>query len=470
MGINDLNKLIKQKAPNAKKQIKMSDFAGTRIAIDSHIYAYKLMSRSNKTNTTAFNILLDPSGSTDQYKRDADWFRFFIEIGNTFSSMGIVPVFVFDGTAIPEKKETQQARKDERKKMYDRMKVLEEKLSQQNLSERSDDDINELIKLRSNIIFISKELLESLKDLLLSMGFPVITGRSEGEKLCVMLCLSGECSATYSADTDCIALNCPILLHSYFGSGNRLNFDATIYDEVLTDLNLNESEFLDLCIMAGSDFSTSLPGNRILSIYKAMCKLEPGTRNVENVISLLRKNPKLRDKITEEAVNNLDYENCRSNRIFGRERAIDVISPEYNGVMPHLDIDISAMNTDHIKEKMESLGVGDIYHLTRSAYKNINKNHNYKGGAEKILKKGVVVGRTGKINFVMTDLSTKNEKPKEQIKVIGVDFSLINLKKDMGGKDFVFSESVTKNEIKDDCNFVSSIKKPADPKERKVFM
>jgi 5'-3' exonuclease len=427
MGITDLNKFTTKNSPNSKQIIKAEDFSGLRIAIDAYGLAYRFMWRSNKGNISSFNIRLDPSSTTDNYKRDADWYRYFIEIGNTFSSLGIVPVFVFDGTSIPEKKKTQQARKEVKKKSFNNMKVLEKELSDKSISERSDEDVEELRKMKVGILFVDREIIERLKDLLLEMGFPVVSSKGEGEKTCVMLSLEGEVAGVFSNDTDCTAMGCPILIDSIKGSGSRLSFDVILYDEILNSINFLPEEFLDLCILGGSDFSENLPGYRITKIFPIMNKLRPNSRNIENVVKSLEE----KMKITEENIENLDYEKCRSKLIFGREKAVETIDKKYEGVMPSLDIDLGAIKSDHIREKMESLGVSDMYNLTKASFRNMSSKHNYKGGAEKVLKGGIIVARTGKLNFVITDdkPTPKIPKPKvEEIKITHTEPSLEILK------------------------------------------
>src|SRR5205085_11964958 len=114
--------------------------------------------------------------------------------------------------AIPAKKKTQEKRRESKKKDYNRMKDLENKLASVTLSQRKDEDITELIKLKSNQVYVNRDRIEVLKGILRDLGFPVISARGEGEKTCCMLAIEGEVAAVYSPDTDCIAIGAPLVI------------------------------------------------------------------------------------------------------------------------------------------------------------------------------------------------------------------------------------------------------------------
>lgn len=397
MGITNLNKLLKRNAPTSKISIPLVRFAGSRIAIDATGEAYRYMSRSNKNNISTHSIRLDPTNGIDNEKRDTEWYGHYIFMAKTFASFGIVPIFVFDGKSIPQKEATKEGRRADKKVMIDRARELEKELKSIPISQRPDDKINELGRLRKNILFVNSELVSNIKSILNNLGFPVISALGEGEKTCASLAIEGKVSAVFSSDTDCIALGAPLTLTGYTGWGDKMAFDCVVYDRVLKELDLKPKEFLDLCIMSGTDFSRNIRGYGIFKIYNIMKQIPPDLeKSIENILPLLQE-----DKITEDALKALNYEDCRSTEIFGFTFSNLTIDPDFHRRLPKLDIDTKAIQDPLIMDRLESMGIGDVYVPVKAALRNFSPNYNYHGGSEKVLKEGRTIHHGGKPRFVV---------------------------------------------------------------------
>jgi flap endonuclease-1 len=400
MGIDGLNPSLKKEAPSSQSTIRLDKFAGKSIAVDATCLAYRLMSRSNKTNISAFNVRLNPSLTNDTFQRDSDWYRHFIELAKTFTSFGIVPIFVFDGKSVPDKEATKEERKEEKRKMINRKKELEEYLENIPISQRSDKDIAELVSLKKNIVFVTSELTNNIKKILKTLGLPVVSAKGEAEKTCVSMAIDGHVAGVYSPDTDCIAMGCPITLTGIIGGNGLANlaFSAVIYDKILKEMHLTPSEFLDLCILSGSDFSKNIRGFRMKSIIKLYQRIPPDVpKTIENILPLMG------SKVTDESLELLNYEKCRSTDIFGYLPTMETLDSEFHQTFPDLNINTKSVYEHGVEDILDSFGVGELFPVIRAALRNINSKINYKGGAERVLNEGRLLSVSGNRRIMVVE-------------------------------------------------------------------
>jgi flap endonuclease-1 len=121
-----------------------------------------------------------------------------------------------------------------------------------------------------NSLYISKKEIDELKDFFKENNIKYITGISEGEKTCSSLNRNNDnIYAVLSNDYDCLPFNCKRLI--VYNSGYYTLYDT---DEIIKDLNINMSDFIDICIISGTDYSNGIKGLGIVKAYKKLKKLE----------------------------------------------------------------------------------------------------------------------------------------------------------------------------------------------------
>jgi 5'-3' exonuclease len=95
--------------------------------------------------------------------------------------------------------------------------------------------------------------------------------------MCSDICKRGLVDAVLSEDTDVLAYGADVFLtkiDTYRNTCVQIN-----YDQVLSSLNLNENEFLDLCIMCGTDYNKNIPKIGCETSYKYILKY----RSIEQI-------------------------------------------------------------------------------------------------------------------------------------------------------------------------------------------
>lgn len=267
MGIKGLNQLLKRICDSAHVTLlPISQFAGKKIAIDATLYVCMFKMRNNYVES-------------------------IIDFLTTLRQNDIHPFFVFDGIAPEEKKKERLERIGKRAAAHNRIKSLERDLEiYKNTGELSDilknidfkdktrrlapakisvSRIQEYIdKLKSQILNLSPQDFDTMKSLLECFNIPFTTANSEGEFLCAALARRGLVDAVMSSDTDTLACLAPRVINRIDGD----YFHIVTLETILLLLKLNESEFVDLCIMCGTDFNNNIPKIGPVRSYELLLK------------------------------------------------------------------------------------------------------------------------------------------------------------------------------------------------------
>ena len=284
MGIKNLNKFLKNKCPEIFSTIHLSNFAYKKIVIDVSLYLHKYKAVCGE-----------------------NWLSAFVNLIISLRRNNIHICFIFDGQAIPEKAEEHHKRKEEKEKLQTNVNQLEEALEEyyqtnvlppilvklyqtytDNFPPRllgktspiNIDWIKDKIKKKKNqIINISAEDFEELKELFTLFAIPFLTAPGEAEKFGAKLCLDGIVDAILTDDTDVIAYGAPSFLTKIDTALDTCTM--IIYNDILENLNINSSMMLDLCIMCGTDYNTNINKIGAHNAYKNLLKYG----SIENIAS-----------------------------------------------------------------------------------------------------------------------------------------------------------------------------------------
>jgi 5'-3' exonuclease len=110
--------------------------------------------------------------------------------------------------------------------------------------------------MRKGLFSITKSDFQTTKDLFNILKVPYFDAPLEAETTCADLCLQGKVDAVLTEDTDVLAYEAPVFL-------TKLNTsDGTCvrikYSDVLQKTNFSGNQFLDFCIMCGTDYNKNI--------------------------------------------------------------------------------------------------------------------------------------------------------------------------------------------------------------------
>ena len=335
MGIKSLNPFIREKCPQAFRDLPYSYFYGKRVAVDANNVLMKLMSRSHKEIVNQTDVC---SKEPDRKAIVERWLHHLREEVIKFVRYGITLIFVFDGAYIDEKSETQKKRRDDKIKRISDAESLKTQVLELDELERTPAMVTELRKKMHHLGTITSEDKELAIDILQKMGFPVLFAVEEGEKLCAMLCIEGRVDAVYSRDTDIVAMGCPLSFSEEAGwvynsntQKTELSLKCTFFKPILAALEIEYPTFLDLCIMSGCDFNSNIYRLGINTAYKLL-------KNCKSIEALPEK---YQDKI--EILNHI---RCRE--IFSRQYSKDICNFEIS-----LNMDLNSIKQNESDPLLE---------------------------------------------------------------------------------------------------------------------
>jgi len=262
MGIKSLSQFLKKTHPDLFKPIHISEFAYKKVAIDISLYLCN------------YKALYGDSG----------WLSAFIRLIACLRENEIHPIFIYDGGFPAEKKNEQKERASDREKMEDRVSTLEEAIEKFETTgeldqclldfqkKRKIEPMKSLLsggqtvnikgitymveKMRKQLFHISKEDFDTTKKLFQILDVPYLDAPLEAETTCADLAKTGKVDAVLSEDTDLLAYGAPVFLSKINTSeGTCIQVD---YSELLEAMDMSASEFLDFCIMCGTDYNKNI--------------------------------------------------------------------------------------------------------------------------------------------------------------------------------------------------------------------
>lgn len=227
-----------------KKEISIKDLKGKTVAIDAYNTLYQFLTTIRQADGTP---LMDSNGNVTSHLSGL----FYRNIN--LLQEGIKPVYVFDGK--PPELKLKELQKRSKNKEIAREKYEEAK---------SDQDEAKMKKFASQTVSITKEIIESSKDLLSALGIPVIQAPSEGEAEASILAREKKVWAAASQDYDALLYATPVLLRNLTLSRRRktsagiyvdVNIEKIEFQDVLNKLQIDRDQLITLAILVGTDYN-----------------------------------------------------------------------------------------------------------------------------------------------------------------------------------------------------------------------
>ena len=260
MGINQLFKTLKVHCPEALVETNFETFGSQQVAVDASCFIHRY-------------IHVRPEGR--------DWLELFLRFVLMLRRANVHPIFVYDGKAPLAKKDEKAKRTQEREKIeerlwqlvdelkeYEKTSIVSETLiAEYNAIPRKDGSkphkvsIDELymlkVRLECRVRTVDANDLSESKDLLDLLEVPWIVAPGEAETLCAAMCRNQVVSVVVSEDSDLLPLECPLTI-SKVKTGADTTCTIIAYDDVIDRLDLTSQQFLDFCIMCGTDYNTNI--------------------------------------------------------------------------------------------------------------------------------------------------------------------------------------------------------------------
>ena len=258
MGIKCLLKFINEFS-DIIKVVDKNSLKNKRIAIDISILIYRTI------------ISVRSSGADFKNEEGAitshilGLFNKTIELLN----MGIIPVYVFDGKPPSIKYKTIEERKDTRKKALEKMN-----------HSNTDDDKIKYFKRSSQV---THEQWEQCKELLDTMGIPYINAPEEADSQCAYLVKMGLVDSVLTEDLDILTFGSLKIIRNI--TSYKIETTEIVLKDLLDKLELTYDQFIDFCILLGTDYNCGFIDVKPRIIYEHYKK----HKNINNTIESMKK-------------------------------------------------------------------------------------------------------------------------------------------------------------------------------------
>eukprot|EP01025_Chloroclados_australasicus_P050597 TRINITY_DN5838_c0_g1_i1.p1 TRINITY_DN5838_c0_g1~~TRINITY_DN5838_c0_g1_i1.p1 ORF type:complete len:414 (-),score=56.52 TRINITY_DN5838_c0_g1_i1:232-1326(-) len=223
------------------RETKFDAYFGRRIAVDASMHIYQFLVVVGRTGD---QTLTSETGEVTAHLQGM-----FTRTARMLES-GMQPVFVFDGKPPEQKKEELDRRLGRRD---------EAEAALQQAKEAGDE--KDIAKYSKRTVKVTKEMNEDCKKLLRLMGVPVVESPGEAEAQCAELAKEGLVYGVSTEDMDCLTFGAPRLIRNLMtpASQNKPPCEF-IYQDMLEQLQLSPDEFIDLCILCGCDYCSTIKG------------------------------------------------------------------------------------------------------------------------------------------------------------------------------------------------------------------
>ena len=290
MGLNLKDLIVKEKTT-------LEAFSTRVIAIDAYNAIYQFLASIRGPDGLQ---LMDSQGRVTSHLSG------MLYRNVNFLSLGIKPVYVFDGKA-PSLKAAEIQRRKQIKK--DATIKYERAIAEGNM-EDARKFAQQTTSMRDGMVKESKKLLECF-------GIPYIDAQSEGEATAAHLTNTGQAYASASQDYDSILCGAKRLVRNFTNSGRRKIPNSNTYidvvpeviqtQKVLDALGLTREKLIDVGILIGTDFNPN-----------GFERIGPKT-----AIKMIRKHSRLEDvPQIQEQLQKIDFEQIRE--IFLNPKVTDV--------------------------------------------------------------------------------------------------------------------------------------------------
>ncbi len=263
--------------------ISIGDLKNKTIAVDAYNILYQFLSSIRDSN----GDLIKHDGKVVSHL-----YGFLYRYVPLIKNYNIHFIFVFDGKPSEMKTiELKRRREWKKKAEQDRKKAVAEK------------DIEKIKMFSKRIVYMTDEILDSFKELLLAYGCDVVQAESEGEATVVQLVKKGIADYALTQDYDALLYGCDKIIRnlSLKRHNVKLPIELISTTKLLKANNLTLNKLIYLASLVGTDYNN---GVQDVGIKRGL-KLVGNTveETVNNLINAERINYDEKEKYETELTN-----------------------------------------------------------------------------------------------------------------------------------------------------------------------
>ena len=231
MGIRGLSGYLKWKVPQSRKNVMMTSWSGKKWAIDISCILYRARAAGLEPVTVVASLL------------------------SRMCAANITPIVVFDGKPPVTKTEILDQRRDQREAAQKEIGALEHILDVSANMSQMEKALTEkrISTIKSHNPTLSSSDRDLIKQLLYGAGVLFVSASGEADDLLGYLARSNIVQGVVSTDMDMLARGVPYLIMPETPDTTVLTEIRT--DTILSHLGLSYVDFVDACVLMGTDYT-----------------------------------------------------------------------------------------------------------------------------------------------------------------------------------------------------------------------
>lgn len=167
---------------------------------------------------------------------------------------GVRAVFVFDGRTPHAKTDVVDQRREARQLIHSEMRALQDELDTEGLNLTARTDLEQrYASLQKKAPTVTISVKNELKQFLYACGVQFVTAAGEADDVLAYLCRNGALQGVISTDMDMLARGVPLLVIPE--TSDIAVLTEICLEEVLSSIRLTYAQFVDACMLMGSDYS-----------------------------------------------------------------------------------------------------------------------------------------------------------------------------------------------------------------------
>lgn len=269
MGIKGLPNYLTNNTTGAVRSYQISACKDWKVAVDSSLLIYQIVTAVRSGGNETVNANGELTSHLTGICRKV--------LG--FLANRITPIFVFDGKSPDIKRVTTEIRAANCKKACDKLTALDPQSEEYN-------------KHHARAFHASPENFEEARILLSLLGIPYINAPGEADIVCSWLASRrGEDGKRHvvgvaTEDSDMLPLGARYLFKNMLQAvTSREEFTLISLSRALKELDVTMEQFVDICVLLGTDFNKNIKGVGPVAVAKLMKQYG----SLEKIIEVYRK-------------------------------------------------------------------------------------------------------------------------------------------------------------------------------------
>ncbi|KAJ4849968.1 hypothetical protein Tsubulata_004862 [Turnera subulata] len=359
MGIQGLLPLLK----STMEPIHIKELQGCSVAVDTYSWLHK--------GALSCSTQLCKGLPTSRH------IEYCMHRVNLLRHYGVKPVLVFDGGLLPMKMEQENKRARTRKENLARA-----------IEHESNGNSAAAYECYQKAVDISPSIAHELIQVLKQENVAYVVAPYEADAQMTFLAVNKQVDAVITEDSDLIPFGCPRIIFKMdkYGQGVEFQYSRLQRNKELSFSGFNHNMLLEMCILSGCDYLSSLPGMGLKRAHALIVKFKSYDKVIKHLKYSTVSVPPTYEELFKKAI-----------LTFQHQRVYDPVSENIvhlSDTSDHVGDDLDFLGPSMPQDTAKAIAEGDLDPFTQLPFQ--GENANSRVAMEKTCKGEMLKPQTGR--------------------------------------------------------------------------